>query len=339
MTSQSFLRQRNGAHPHPQLSITRVSMAARSNSSVNSRLSVDENASPTPRRPLSRSPHPYHRQNGQLQHSSLDPRQGPTPRKPVETANSFQGRNQYYNTGYFDSDSRKRRKISTSPSESGTEADDERPVLLKGLPAPPLRPRKGWKPAGGLETGSRSSPLLTPSALDDGRDNPMAGDTTGFRGPPRSPAEVDASAEQKKDKNFKRRQAEVVRRVLEAMSLAVVGYLGASASPVDLLSGKVEVQTLSQWSPAEVYRNKLSHACCGRSLRCVRSPQALALAPAPKSLLRCVDLQSISNTRVLRSCASSIPCLSAPSRSHFPGIGESGICTSKHRSWHMLSTC
>ncbi|KAL9107535.1 MAG: hypothetical protein Q9187_008411, partial [Circinaria calcarea] len=47
-------------------------------------------------------------------------------------------------SGYFDADSRKRRKLSTSPSESGTEADDEA-GLLKGLPAPPSRPRKGLR--------------------------------------------------------------------------------------------------------------------------------------------------------------------------------------------------
>jgi len=207
---------------------------------MNTRLSIDENESPPYTRQPSRSPHPYHRQNGQLQHSSLDSRQGQRPRKPIDATSAFQGRNQYYNTGYIDSNSRKRRKTSTSPSESGTEADDERPVLLKGLPAPPLRPRKGWKPSGGLSTDSRSSPLLTPSALDDGRDSPMAGDITGSPGAPRTGTEVDKAAEQKKERNLRRRRAEFLRRVLEAMSLAAVGYLGLQSSTVDLLIGKVE---------------------------------------------------------------------------------------------------
>ena len=47
-------------------------------------------------------------------------------------------------------------------SESGTEADDERPAFVKALPAPHLRPRKG------LKTGeSDEYTLLTPSQLDD----------------------------------------------------------------------------------------------------------------------------------------------------------------------------
>ena len=263
-------------------------MPDRSTPNVKSRLPPDENEPPSYIRQLSRSPHPYHRQNGQLQHSSLDPRQGRTPRKLIDTTNVFQGRNQYYNADYFDSDSRKRRKISTSPSESGTEADDERLVLLKGLPAPPLRPRKGWKLGGGLSTDSRSSPLLTPSALDDGRESPMAADTMGLPGPPQTQTEVDTAAEQKRAKNFKRRKAELLRRVLEAMSLTAVGYLGFRSSTVDLLNGKVDMQAKNQGSAAKSYRDAMSRACCSRSLRCICDSPASTLAPAsaPESPLR-----------------------------------------------------
>lgn len=264
-------------------------MPDRSTSSVKSGLSVDENESPPSARQLSRSPHPYHRQNGQLQQSSLDPHQGRMLRTPIDTESTFQGRKPSYNTHFVDSDSRKRRKISSSPSESGTEADDERPVLLKGLPAPPLRPRKGWKPAGGLETDSRSSPLLTPSALDDGRESPMAGDITGSLGPPRPRAERDTPAEKKKEKNLRRRQAELLRRVLEAMSLAAVGYLGIRSSTVDLLTGKVEMQAKNQDYPAKLYRDTMPHACCGRSIHCVRSSPASTMVPASKIFFRWID--------------------------------------------------
>jgi len=313
-------------------------MPDRSTSSVNSRLSVDENESPTSTRQLSRSPHPYHRQKGQLQQSSLDPRQWRIPRKPVDAKNTFQERNQYYNTNFVDSDSRKRRKISTSPSESGTEADDERPVLLKGLPAPPLRPRKGWKPAGGLRTDSRSSPLFTPSALDYGRESPMVGEMAGLPGPPRPRAEGDMSAGQEKDKNLRRRQAELLRRVLEAVSLAAVGYLGIRSSTVNLLMGKVETQIKNQEYQAKLYRDTIPRACCGRSLRCVRCSPASTLVPTSKSLLCWTDLQPISNTCSVRSCASPVPYLSAFICSCLFDNGESGICTSKHRSRHMLAT-
>jgi hypothetical protein len=314
-------------------------MPDRSTSSMKSGLSVDENESPPSARQLSRSPYPYHRQNGRLQQSSLDPRQGRMLRTPIDTESTFHERKPDYNTQFIYSDSRKRRKISTSPSESGTEADDERPVLLKGLPAPPFRPRKGWKPAGGLGTNSRSSPLLTPSALDDGRESPMAGDMTGSLGPPRLEAEGDTQAKQKKGKNPKRRQAELLRRVLEAMSLAAVGYLEIRSSTVDLLTGKVKMQAKNQDYPAKLYRGTVPHACCGRSLRCVRSSPASTMVPTSKTFFRGIDLQPFSYTCILRSRASFIPCLSAFVCGCFSGIGESGICTSKHGTRHMFATC
>ena len=79
-------------------------------------------------RPISRSPHPYHRTgHGQTER----------PRHPVWSRTS---------------------------SDSGTEADDESTGVLKGLPAPPIRPRKGlrvvedgesWVPVPGLRSLAR----------------------------------------------------------------------------------------------------------------------------------------------------------------------------------------
>ncbi|OQO07596.1 hypothetical protein B0A48_07293 [Cryoendolithus antarcticus] len=58
--------------------------------------------------------------------------------------------------------------VSAAASESGTEADDERPSFVKALPAPTLRSRKGLK-AGGDEYA-----LLTPSQLDEGGEVPIS---------------------------------------------------------------------------------------------------------------------------------------------------------------------
>jgi dolichol kinase len=54
------------------------------------------------------------------------------------------------------------RQLSRPGSESGSEADDERPTLVKALPPSIVRPRKG------LKTGEEDEDaLLTPSQLDD----------------------------------------------------------------------------------------------------------------------------------------------------------------------------
>lgn len=80
-------------------------------------------------RQLSRSPHPYHRSQ----------RLGS--RTPSEQGDLLRPAS-YYS------------KSSRTPSESGTEADDESTGILRGLPAPPIRPRKGLRSgaAGGVDS-------------------------------------------------------------------------------------------------------------------------------------------------------------------------------------------
>ncbi|OQO13056.1 hypothetical protein B0A48_02520 [Cryoendolithus antarcticus] len=58
--------------------------------------------------------------------------------------------------------------VSATASESGTEADDERPSFVRALPAPTLRSRKG------LKTGGDEYALLTPSQLDEGGEVPIS---------------------------------------------------------------------------------------------------------------------------------------------------------------------
>lgn len=83
-------------------------------------------------RQFTRSPHPYHRTNGRL---GL--------RTPSEHGDRLQPLSAYP-------------KSSRTPSDSGTEADDESTGILRGLPAPPVRPRKGLRSGvnGTLDTDS-----------------------------------------------------------------------------------------------------------------------------------------------------------------------------------------
>lgn len=87
---------------------------------------------------LSRSPHPYHRQNSELLEPSdrLAPRGEPFP--PLQD--------------------------STPPSDSGTEADDEH--FLKGLPAPKARLHKGLRGKNEPLSGT-STPMLSPAVMEE----------------------------------------------------------------------------------------------------------------------------------------------------------------------------
>ncbi|PGH27992.1 hypothetical protein AJ80_00247 [Polytolypa hystricis UAMH7299] len=92
-------------------------------------------SSPQDHRPqrLSRSPHPYHRRGPNL--------------STLETESVTDG------SSYIPTPSRQISQRATS--DSGTEADDESTGFLKGLPAPPARPRKGLRtpPWNGSEIG------------------------------------------------------------------------------------------------------------------------------------------------------------------------------------------
>jgi hypothetical protein len=80
-------------------------------------------------RHFSRSPHPYHRKSSRL----LEPGEF----RPAENGVLYNQMPIWMRTP------------PRTSSDSGTEADDESTGLLKGLPAPPLRPRKGLRPTVG----------------------------------------------------------------------------------------------------------------------------------------------------------------------------------------------
>lgn len=113
------------------------------------------------------------------------------------------------------------KSASLTGSESGTEADDERPAFVKALPAPTLRPRKGWKGGNGVGDGALT-PLLTPSQLDDeGRRLSQGFFWYGADGSEdRQNVEEDAKAAQ--EKLYRRRLAEFLRRTSEVALLGVI---------------------------------------------------------------------------------------------------------------------
>lgn len=160
---------------------------------------------------LSRSPHPYHRQQFELPYSSeqinSNVPQAPTPSLPTQLDDN-EGRTDIRQSlaGYRDSN-----------SDSGTEADDEH--FLKGLPAPKSRPHKGLRNADGSVSNS-PSPLLSPAILDDEIQN-----ISGFirKGPATSAAQNEEDASRAVKWLQRKRRVEIVRRVTEAGILVFVG--------------------------------------------------------------------------------------------------------------------
>ncbi|KAF4553897.1 Hypothetical protein D9617_5g067720 [Elsinoe fawcettii] len=103
-------------------------------------------------------------------------------------------------------------------SESGTEADDERPQLLKALPPASVKPHKGLKHSDGS-----ASPLLTPTQLDwQGRI--LSKDYVDERRRSRRAKEEDEKKLEEERRIFEiRRRAERIRRLSEAALLGAIG--------------------------------------------------------------------------------------------------------------------
>lgn len=110
---------------------------------------------------------------------------------------------------------------SAAASESGTEADDERPAFIRALPAPHDRPRKG------LKTGEADQDvLLTPSQLDD-EGRRLSVDYFRSRKGGKLGKEVDAREEAENEQKeqqrlLKIRIAEFARRSSEVGLMAVI---------------------------------------------------------------------------------------------------------------------
>ncbi|MCJ1400614.1 hypothetical protein MMC11_003821 [Xylographa trunciseda] len=189
-----------------------------------SKLSIDSHENTGRRQRFSRSPHPYHRTGAEVPSSGANSPNDRLRRGHENAPFYGQGHSNLQQSEYFDADDRKRRKLYTSPSESGTEADDERPSFLKGLPAPPSRPRKGLRGNKSFGTAAIPSPYLTPSYLDEYQSIPPRVKPK-RRVSTRDQAVANEETRQILEKYTKRKRAELLRRLIEISLLVGVGYL------------------------------------------------------------------------------------------------------------------
>lgn len=169
-----------------------------------------------------RSPHPYLRHRADLSNAQLPSENSSNNASATRTPPRPSDRT------IPDEDYRKRRKRnSQSPSESGTEADDEGYQFVKALPAPPLRPRKGLRDRQGLGREEGLSPLLTPTQIEEEvrkySDEYFREGKHNFRGAEASP--IDKEAQAARQKYMRRRRNEVIRRTTETALLAGIGIL------------------------------------------------------------------------------------------------------------------
>ncbi|KAK4935936.1 dolichol kinase [Elasticomyces elasticus] len=110
-------------------------------------------------------------------------------------------------------------------SESGTEADDEKGPLLKGLPAPPLRLRKGLRGSSPAGLTPAASPLPTPPAFVEAREFEYFGANQ------KTTKRTQQAGKQTKDfEAYKRRKRrEIVRRCAETSLLCVIAAIVGSS--------------------------------------------------------------------------------------------------------------
>ncbi|KAI9750425.1 MAG: hypothetical protein M4579_006480 [Chaenotheca gracillima] len=180
-----------------------------------------------PSRSTSRSPHPYSSNRQDVVNPS-PPNQPEGTSSTTLNGSSDDQRAALLNERYFSQSSGLR-----SPSESGTEADDESYGMLRGLPAPPSTQRKGLKDSKGGTLEATPSPLLTPAFLSDtGRrfSNEFAATTqqaSPVKGKP-TQEEIRAAA----DRFKRRRRAELIRRAVEVTFISSVGGLLLSNAQV-----------------------------------------------------------------------------------------------------------
>lgn len=168
-------------------------------------------------RRLSRSPHPYHRQQFELPYGSERfnnaSTNAPSTKSPLRSAQTTD------DEGPQELRRRSESYKESTNSDSGTEADDEH--FLKGLPAPKLRLHKGLRGADSSPSGT-PSPVLSPALLDE--DSPR---THGFFRQRILPsAGIDREEAEKAVEKFRRkRRIEMVRRSTEAGIMCFVGAM------------------------------------------------------------------------------------------------------------------
>lgn len=202
---------------------------------------------------FSRSPHPYHRHQGQPCSTTPGPSLPSTPQSASPLRSSSSSSSSSHTRS---DDSRKRRKIlSPSPSESGTEADDEGFRLSRALPAPPLRLHKGLRDPDGPGPEEWVSALVTPTQLDHHHEERKLpadllcekdGARSGAHHGTTPPAQEEARVA--REKYAKRRRMELLRRTTETAELVAIGVLA--------------VRGCGEWNALrDRHRELLAHAC------------------------------------------------------------------------------
>lgn len=199
------------------------------------------NTNPSAQSHRDRSPRPYHRRSSDVSNRIHDCRSSlSSSSRSQAIASSTSTARDRRASSYSPALESKRRKDTTSSGDSGTEADDEKP-LLKALTAPPLRPRKGLKDSRGAGPDPLGSPLLTSSSLDEGGLISAAGPyALERRRRRRSSALVVTETEDEKAraKRQRREKAEVLRRVAETVLLGWIGYMSVVGSEADAGRGE-----------------------------------------------------------------------------------------------------
>ena len=211
---------------------------------------ADEDDPPNRAQRFSRSPHPYSKQKDDVLQDNRNAatRLGIALVGPLETDPSMRSEKNEHT--YFDADHQKRRRYLSSPSDSGTEADDERGHgSLLGLPAPPIRPRKGLKGSNGSGT---ESPLLTPSYLDAESRKLDSKAQEKRRGSLQSQSHTDEETIQRRHKFNQRRRAELIRRVSETTLIGVIGFIACNRDIRWLLRQLAGESPLSSFLTSEV---------------------------------------------------------------------------------------
>ncbi|KAL1588270.1 hypothetical protein WHR41_03115 [Cladosporium halotolerans] len=180
----------------------------------------------TPSRTLTRSPHPYFRHGST---SRKQGRHGVGAERDSRSGSVVHQQGRDHELPDFEdpnttttpaSETGVNAPMSVTGSESGTEADDERPDFMKLLPPPTLRPRKG------LKVGERSEEaFLSPSQLDDdGRH-----EEDYFRQRKCAANESDEAQksreDEERDKLYRRRLHEFARRSSEVALVGLVVLL------------------------------------------------------------------------------------------------------------------
>lgn len=166
----------------------------------------------------SRSPHPYHRRNPS-EGLNLEPELHQDPNEDALPTPTKEGR-------ILESEGitprLPQKQTSLTPSESGTEADDEAYGFIKALPAPPLKLRKGLRDGRALGLDGDVTPLLTPTNLDEDASR-FSFDHLSMRKAGNDRSSTDEETRVARAKFVKRRRAEMHRRISE---VALLGFLG-----------------------------------------------------------------------------------------------------------------